>query len=175
MWIHGIKQWDDKFASTKMVKSLIACFVICILGAPIVLLSDNFGTWTVTLVLFGVHLVVIVWGIPYLFRLAVNTRRENKIRKLKLENDRIKLQLWIKEQDEKCSGTEFLELFMSLSTLEYQAKLVESVSKNNSLKSNQESVQAIKDAIQYIETNTDATYLIDNLFILLERIQSEKE
>lgn len=175
VWIHGIRQWNDKFASTKMVKSALVFLAFYILLVPISLLIINFGATLVMLVLTGLSVIPVILVLPKLVHRINNEVKERKKQKAKLEQDSTKLQLWTKETNEKRSGPEFLTLFRSLGTLEYQAKLVEYVSKNNSLKTGDESVQAIKGAIQYIETNTNDTSLIDNLFILLERIQSQKE
>ena len=123
--------------------------------------------------------IVTIFGAILLFIKLIDDRKTKKAiekrKKENLKNDQSKFNLWSKESKQKRSGTEFIELFLGLETWEYRLKLVNSVSKNDLLERNDESVQAVKTVIQYLEAKGTMTDLIDSLVNLLERIQSQKE
>ena len=186
VWLHGIRKWNEKHASTQMIIFLVVFLSFATITYLLFTAFDFLEGYVISIFNIApdsikavIMAIVTIFGAILLFIKLIDDRKTKKAiekrKKENLKNDQSKFNLWSKESKQKRSGTEFIELFLGLETWEYRLKLVNSVSKNDLLERNDESVQAVKTVIQYLEAKGTMTDLIDSLVNLLERIQSQKE
>lgn len=133
------------------------------------ILDKVFNSITFILILFGCSMPVMIIALTPVVKNTI-TRRQN------LKKDKEKFSALEKKLGESLTGEEFLIFFLEFNTLDYIHQFIIVLSQKGLLQKGQVSEQALKLAIQKVETSFSEDFqrasTIDDMCILLERIQN---
>ncbi len=180
-------QVSENIASFGIKKSLfVSVGILAFLGLVSALfsavnwLSSKYPFW-----IFWVMIPTFILMVPILPSLLASEIAEAKERKLyrqtreKIDKDeRQRYQRWRQNQSNKVTGDEFLKMLFEYKTPKFTYMFVKDITQIDVLEKNAQSKQAIKLAIQYLETKDkelEQVKVIDDLCILLERFQDSSE